>query len=72
VPGWAAPSPAPWSAPVRTPAPHPEPAHLDWPDHVWPTPPWRTPAGARDPDWTGLRPPSVASALRPPAPGSDR
>jgi len=61
-----------WGAPVRPAAPPAPQMPSDWPGHVWPTPPWRdaTEAG-REPDWTGLRPPPVASTLRPPAP-SDR
>ena len=58
-----------WGAPVRPAAPPAAQMPSDWPGHVWPTPPWRDATGAgREPDWTGLRPPPVASALRPPAP----
>jgi uncharacterized RDD family membrane protein YckC len=39
-----------------------------WPSHAWPEPPWRAPEDGGDPDWTGLRPPRIASALRPTAP----
>ncbi|MEV0605201.1 RDD family protein [Polymorphospora rubra] len=50
---------------VRPPAPvQPGP---DWPSQRWPTPPWLGPT-AELPDWTGMRPPSVASTLRPSAP----
>jgi uncharacterized RDD family membrane protein YckC len=43
------------------------------PGHDWPQPPWRVPGTEGPPqDWTGLRPPRVASALRPPAPPADR
>jgi uncharacterized RDD family membrane protein YckC len=44
----------------------------DWHDRSWPEPPWRAPGpdGAGQ-DWTGLRPPKVASAMRPPAPRED-
>jgi uncharacterized RDD family membrane protein YckC len=43
-----------------------------WPSHTWPEPPWRTPAEGEDAhDWTGLRPPRVASALRSAAPPAD-
>jgi len=64
------PAAASWGAPVRAGAPPAYQMPLDWPGHVWPTPPWRdATAAGREPDWTGLRPPPVASALRPPAPG---
>jgi uncharacterized RDD family membrane protein YckC len=43
-----------------------------WPSHSWPEPPWRSPAGGEGAaDWTGLRPPQVASALRPATPRDD-
>ncbi|WP_245736575.1 RDD family protein [Micromonospora pattaloongensis] len=38
-------------------------ADPDWPREPWPTPPWLGGNGAH-PDWTGMRPPPVASALR--------
>ncbi|MFB6396656.1 RDD family protein [Polymorphospora sp. 2-325] len=50
---------------VRPPAPvQPGP---DWPSQRWPTPPWLGPT-AELPDWTGMRPPPVASTLRPSTP----
>jgi uncharacterized RDD family membrane protein YckC len=59
----------------RPPAPAPRPAAPtpadlpDWSSHQWPTPPWLNPV-AEQPDWTGLRPPPVASTLRREVPGS--
>jgi uncharacterized RDD family membrane protein YckC len=57
-----------WGAPSTGPR-VPEHGPTDWPSRAWPEPPWRTPAQEdQDQDWTGLRPPRVASALRPAAP----
>jgi uncharacterized RDD family membrane protein YckC len=48
-----------------------QPPH-DWADRAWPQPPWRAPGpDGHHQDWTGLRPPKVASALRPAAPRED-
>lgn len=67
-----APAPTPMVGPVA-PAPGPVPASVSpvawagqaWPSHAWPEPPWRAPRGGdQGEDWTGLRPPRVASALR--------
>jgi uncharacterized RDD family membrane protein YckC len=62
VPG-GAPAPSPWSAPRPE---QPAPAGT-WVSHEWPTPPWLNPT-AEQADWTGLRPPPVASTLRRSAP----
>jgi hypothetical protein len=45
----------------------------DWPREPWPTPPWLGQGVGRS-DWTGMRPPPVASALRRPTPeqGTDQ
>jgi uncharacterized RDD family membrane protein YckC len=65
---------AQWGMPADAPAsPAPVPTiGAPMPSHAWPEPPWRTP-GTEGPgeDWTGLRPPRVASALRPPPPRAD-
>jgi uncharacterized RDD family membrane protein YckC len=49
------PRPSTQQAPVEQPQ--------DWPSHGWPTPPWLAPP-TDNADWTGLRPPPVASTLR--------
>jgi uncharacterized RDD family membrane protein YckC len=61
-------------SPARRVPPHPRPAApsppgqpQNWPTQAWPDPPWQTPTG-EPVDWTGLRPPPVASALRRGAP----
>ncbi|WP_246278064.1 RDD family protein [Phytohabitans rumicis] len=52
---------------LRPPAPARPGEPQNWPTEAWPDPPWQTPS--LDPvDWTGLRPPPVASALRRSAP----
>jgi len=63
---WGAPSAVPGSF-VDRPA---GPPH-EWPNRAWPQPPWNAPTPGADQDWTGLRPPRVASALRKAAPRDD-